>query len=71
MKLNKGEENEIEWEKLCGDILSVHFVDHVKRFAYCSLSEIFGIVGSQRLIEYDFVGMDNSHRQLKKDEIFS
>ena len=77
MKLKERKKNKNEWERLCGDRLTVTFLDHVKKFTSFSLSKILGIVGSQRLIEYYLFGMDSSNNNSNsysnnklKDEIF-
>jgi hypothetical protein len=47
--------DEREWEKQYGGRLPVSFFDHMKKFpSYFPSSQVVGVVGSQRLIEFFF-----------------
>jgi hypothetical protein len=53
MKLAMSGQSEKEWQGICGERLPVAFFVHIKKFENrYSILEEFGILGSQRLIEY-------------------
>jgi hypothetical protein len=69
MELQAIKKNEKEWQGICGERLPVSFFDHVKKFEFLCVhtaSEIVGIVGSQRLIEY----MLQNNKKPSKYQIF-
>jgi hypothetical protein len=69
LKLKKSKKDSKNWQKRFADKLPVIFLDRTRKyFPSYSTSRLFGIVGSQRLIEY-FLRKDDN--QLKHDEIFA
>jgi hypothetical protein len=66
INLRETEQNEKEWEQLCGGRLPVIFFQHIEKWT-ASYSQIIGSIGSQRLIEYYLV---KYAEQFSRDDIF-